>query len=54
MEGRNSAAKSWKDCHSLGLPFPPPGPEPASTTVLPLAEVFVFLEFKPMDLEIGY
>lgn len=27
----------------LGLLFPPAGPEPASSTVLPLAEVFVFL-----------
>lgn len=33
----------------LGLLFPPPGPEPASNTVLPLAEVFVFL-----DSGIGY
>lgn len=33
----------------LGLLFPPRGPEPASNTMLPLTEVFVFL-----DSGIGY
>lgn len=50
MEGRKKPQKAESTAvgneatvrSGFGAPIPPAGPEPASSTVLPLAEVFVF------------
>lgn len=39
---------------TVSVPVPSPWTEPALITGLPFAEVFVFLEFKPMDSGIDY
>lgn len=50
MESKKSATKSWKSCRRLGSDFIPL----AQNLFPPLAEVFVFIEFKPANSGIGY